>query len=230
MIEDVLVKVDKFIFPKDFIVLDMEEDKEIPIILGRPFLATGRALIDVQKGELKLRVQDDKVTFNVFKAMRHPTESDACFLVETIEAIVSSQSGPTNPLEASLVQSDSETLSEKAAKYVNWMNSFETNGRKYYEPLGENIKTLLPSSKQPPKGEQKPLPCHLRYAYLGEACTLPIIISASLTASEEDKLLRVLRDHKDAIGWSLAELKGIRPSMCMHRILLEDGLKPSVEA
>ena len=54
LIEDVLVKVEKFIFSVDFIVLDMEEDKEIPIILGRPFLATGRAMIDVQKGELKL--------------------------------------------------------------------------------------------------------------------------------------------------------------------------------
>ena len=77
MLEDVLVKVDKFIFPADFIVLDMDENKEMPIILGRPYLTTGRALIDVQKGELKLRVQDDEVTFNVFKAMRHPTESDA---------------------------------------------------------------------------------------------------------------------------------------------------------
>ena len=47
VIEDVLVKVDKFIFLADFIVLDMEEDKEIPMILGRPFLATGRAMIDV---------------------------------------------------------------------------------------------------------------------------------------------------------------------------------------
>ena len=47
VIEDVLVKVDKFIFPAYFIVLDMEEDKEIPIILGRPFLSTGRAMIDV---------------------------------------------------------------------------------------------------------------------------------------------------------------------------------------
>ena len=56
VIEDVLVKVDKFIFPADFIVLNMEEDKEIPIILGRPFLETGRVMIDVQKGELKLRV------------------------------------------------------------------------------------------------------------------------------------------------------------------------------
>ena len=47
---------------------------------------------------------------------------------------------------------------------------------------------------------------------------------------EEEKLLRVLRDHKNAIMWSLADLKGIHPSMCMHQILLEDGHKPSVEA
>ena len=89
-IEDVLVKVDKFIFPADFIVLDMEEDKEIPIILGRPFLATGRAMIDVQRGELKLRVQEDEVKFNVFEAVRHPAESDTCFMAEIVEAIVSS--------------------------------------------------------------------------------------------------------------------------------------------
>ena len=103
VIEDVLVKVDKFIFPADFIVLDMEEDKEIPIILGRPFLATGRAMIDVKRGELKLRVQEDEVKFNVFEAVRHPAESDTCFMTEIVEAIVSSQSGPTDPLEASLI-------------------------------------------------------------------------------------------------------------------------------
>ena len=78
--------------------------------------------------------------------------------------------------------------------------------------------------------EQKPLPSHLKHAYLGVESTLPVIISASLTLLEEERLLRVLRDHKQALGWSLADLKGIRPSMCMHRILLEDGHKPSVEA
>uniref|UniRef100_A0A803PVI3 Aspartic peptidase DDI1-type domain-containing protein n=1 Tax=Cannabis sativa TaxID=3483 RepID=A0A803PVI3_CANSA len=57
VIEDVLVKVDKFIFPTDFIVLDMEEDSNVPIILGRPFLATGQASIDVQKGNCKIRVE-----------------------------------------------------------------------------------------------------------------------------------------------------------------------------
>ena len=60
IIEDVLVKVDKFIFLANFIILDMEEDKEVPIILRRPFLATGSALIDVQNGELRLRVQEEE--------------------------------------------------------------------------------------------------------------------------------------------------------------------------
>ena len=110
------------------------------------------------------------------------------------------------------------------------MDSFEPNRRKYYEPLGENTQRLEPSFEKPPQLEQKPLPNHLRYAYLGQSSTLPLIISASLTTVEEEKLLRVLRDHKNAIRWSLADLKGIRPSMCMHRILLKDDHKPSVEA
>ncbi|XP_022899361.1 uncharacterized protein LOC111412666 [Olea europaea var. sylvestris] len=67
IIEDVLVKVDKLIFPADFLILDMEEDKDVPIILGRPFLATARALIDVQQGQLTLRLGEKKVSFNVFK-------------------------------------------------------------------------------------------------------------------------------------------------------------------
>ena len=110
------------------------------------------------------------------------------------------------------------------------MDSFGHNRRKYFESLGKGAKTPVLSVEQPPKVEQKSLPSHLKYAYLGVASTLPVIISASLTELEEEKLLRVLSDHKHAIGWSLADLKGIRPSMCMNRILLEEGYKPSVEA
>ena len=79
IIEDVLVKVDKYIFPTDFIILDMQEDKEVLIILGQPFLATGRAMIDVKKGELSLRVQEEEVTFNVFNAIKHPHDTESCF-------------------------------------------------------------------------------------------------------------------------------------------------------
>ena len=150
-------------------------------------------------------MQEDEVKFNVFKAVQHPAESDTCFIVETVEAIVSSQSGLTDPLEASLVQSDSEILGEEDEEYVKWMDSFESNRRKYFESLGENTKTLVPCIEKPHKMKQKPLPSHLKYAYLRNASTLPMIISASLTAIEEDKLLRVFRDHKNALGWSLVD-------------------------
>ena len=66
----------------------MEEDQDIPIILGRPFLATGRTLIDMQKGELTMRVQNEQVTFNFFKAMKFPSEEDSCFRIDTINQIV----------------------------------------------------------------------------------------------------------------------------------------------
>ena len=80
VIEDVLVKVGKFILPTDFIILDMEEDERIPIIMGCPFLATSRALIDVQKGELKLRVDKEEAVFTVVSPIDIPT----CYRVEVV--------------------------------------------------------------------------------------------------------------------------------------------------
>ena len=70
-IEDVLVKVGKFIFPVDFIILDMEEDSQVPLLLGRPFLATGAALIDMQKGVLTLRVGEEAADFNMIKSLKN---------------------------------------------------------------------------------------------------------------------------------------------------------------
>ncbi|XP_075499194.1 uncharacterized protein LOC142537573 [Primulina tabacum] len=74
IVEDVLVKVDKFIFPAYFVILDMEEDQETPLIFGRPFLATGKALIDVHKGELTLRVGGEEVLFNIYDTIKGPNE------------------------------------------------------------------------------------------------------------------------------------------------------------
>ena len=74
IIENVLVKVHKFILSANFVILDMEEDDTVPIILGRPFLAMGKAQINVQEGELKLRVQGDEITFHVFLPMKNPDD------------------------------------------------------------------------------------------------------------------------------------------------------------
>ncbi|XP_070667591.1 uncharacterized protein [Malus domestica] len=81
-----------------------------------------------------------------------------------------------------------------------------------------------------PTLELKPLPDHLKFVFLGDDETLPVIVSSSLTEHEEEKLIRVLREHKTAIGWTLADIRGTSPTTCMHRILLEDGTKPSQEA
>ena len=77
------------------------------------------------------------------------------------------------------------------------------------------------------KLELKALPPSLKYAYLGANNTYPVIINLSLSKEQEEELIQVLRQHKDAIGWTLADLKGISPSMCMHKILLEEDAKPS---
>ena len=65
-----LIKVGKFIFPIDFVVIDIEEDKQVPLLLGRPFLATGAALINVRKGELTLRVGNEAVHFNLNQSLK----------------------------------------------------------------------------------------------------------------------------------------------------------------
>ncbi|XP_030494783.1 uncharacterized protein LOC115710563 [Cannabis sativa] len=67
IIEDVIIKVGKLVFPVDFVVLDMEEDKDMPLILGRPFLATGGALIDVRRGHLTLSANDEEIKFDICK-------------------------------------------------------------------------------------------------------------------------------------------------------------------
>ncbi|XP_028964974.2 uncharacterized protein [Malus domestica] len=100
----------------------------------------------------------------------------------------------------------------------------------YFISLPTSNEKTLPSVIQAPKLELKPIPEHLKYAFLGEDETLPVIISSQLIAEEGEKLIRVLKDHKTAIAWSIADIKGINPATCMHRIMLEESAKPTREA
>jgi hypothetical protein len=223
-----LVKVEKFIFPADFLILDMEEAKDVPLILGRPFLATGRALIDVQNGQLILRLGEEQVSFNVFKAMKLPIETDRCFRVDMIDKMIEESftlQNPSDALEACIAyskstNSDSEDI-EMCARFLE--SNLPYTRKRYFEELGTGPEKSQPSILKPPKLELKQLPPHLRYAYLGESNTLPVIISNMVSEVEEEKLLRVLRDNKQAIGWTIADIKGISPSLCMHKILMEEN-------
>ncbi|XP_068492199.1 uncharacterized protein [Phaseolus vulgaris] len=82
IVQDLLVKVDKFLFPVDFVVMDIEEDVEVPLILGRPFMKTAKVIIDVDKGKLKVCVLDEEVNFNVFEAKKYSNDHQEYFRVD----------------------------------------------------------------------------------------------------------------------------------------------------
>ena len=235
ILEDVLIKVGKFVFPVDFVVINMEEDKQVPLLLGRPFLTIEAALIDVKKTELTLRVGDEAVHFNLNHSLKQPElNSVDCEIV-----------GKKIPVSYELAT---------ACNFQNSMNENETNFQ-YLEHLeaeilnsnfklkdsvfsvGENSAKRSSSYEEKVAEENKSsegfilkeLPEHLKYAFLQPEKRKPIIILAGLTRLEEQKLLETLRKYKETIAWSIEDLKGISPSICMHEILLEENAITSVE-
>ncbi|XP_016470678.2 uncharacterized protein LOC107792929 [Nicotiana tabacum] len=195
ILNDVLVQVGKFVFPADFVILECRVDEEIPIILGRPFLTTGRTLIDCETRELKMRLKNEEIIFNVQQSMRRPNEFANCSLVEAMDAILQEEDETLNvkdPLEACLMnleEMDGEGLEE-------WAMALEGQGFWKREPQFEPLRLeeratppAKPSIEEPPQLDLKPLPAHLRYAFLGANSTLPIIISSGLLVVQVEQLL-----------------------------------------
>ena len=111
---------------------------------------------------------------------------------------------------------------------IEHIEVMEANGwAPRFEKLPPIEDRVLPSEEKPLKLELKPLPSHLKYAFLGVEETFLVIISSSLESDQENKLLEILRTHKTAIGWTIADIKGISPLICTHRIHLEEDVKPS---
>ncbi|XP_070661948.1 uncharacterized protein [Malus domestica] len=257
VLEDVLVQVNHLIFPADFYVLEMEDSSHapsLPILLGRPFMKTARTKIDVFMGTLTMEFDGDIIRFNLSETIKYPMEDHSCFAIDIVDSLAQVHLDRMNDdaLEIALVhgigarnkcggiQATHGMESDHIAvppcgevfEMVAALESLTSHSGKSSLSILDSVlaNKLLPSIVQPPTLELKPLPSHLKYVFLGEDQTLPVIISSSLTAQEEDKLIRVLKEHKSAIGWTLADIKGISPTTCMHRILLEEGAKPSREA
>ncbi|KAK1423916.1 hypothetical protein QVD17_19227 [Tagetes erecta] len=242
IVENMLVKVDKFVFPVDFVILDMDEDSKVPLILGRPFLATARALIDVFDGKLTLRVDDDAITFDIQRSMKHtPQHDDTLYFIDTLMSHVGSFLGEIcrrESIETQMLGVDIEgiELTEFDLEQDPPLPFSEPSIRsefsetsKVFEVLERETLEEKPSVEIPPPVELKELPSHLEYAFLGEGSQLPVIVSSSLTEEEKEKLMVVLRAHKHAIAWKLVDIKGINPSFCTHKILMEDEYRPVVQ-
>ncbi|KAG9444943.1 hypothetical protein H6P81_016283 [Aristolochia fimbriata] len=223
VMEDVLVKIQDFIYPCDFVVLDMEVDKNLPIILGRPFLATAGAIIDCKQGNLTLRLNNDTINFNIREAMKQPAipDDDFCLSIDVIDSCVAEieeEERADAAKEGGPIHAENEDPSIQEAS-----GALEAEKK---EELAAEIKEQ--GAPEAPKSELKPLPSNLKYVFLEEN-DKPVIISSCLTGLEEKKLIEVLSKHKKAIGWSLADIEGISPTICTHRILMEDNYKPSIQ-
>ena len=221
VLEDVLVKVGKFIFPVDFVVMKMEEDNQVPLLLGRPFLATRATLIDVQKGEMTLRVGNEAVHFNLDKSL---TQSD----VDAENCNVVYNSSPTSfdlisdcNLQHSINENEMNFRYLESVDYELLHSSFQNMETAL--SLNENSQENSSSQEKKVTKQEtsakglilKELPSHLKYAFLEPRKGKPVIILTELTENEEQMLLEILREYKAAIAWSIEYLKGIQ-SFYLH--------------
>ena len=218
ILEDVPVRIGQLFIPTDFVVMDIKEDNDIPILLGRPFLSTAGAIIDVKKGKLTFEVGDEKIEFILSKFLMAPVMGDSCYALDIIDECV-------RELE------QKEII--KTIKLPSTLIREDDDFKKPY--IDDNLYECLSLTPDPmpcpkkPTLELKELPKNLRYEFLDEKMNRPVIVSATLSQKETNQLLDVLRRYPSALGYNISDLKGISPSICMHRISLEEDSKPSRE-
>jgi hypothetical protein len=142
--------------------------------------------------------------------------NQVCLIEEILDEVIE-ESSIEDPLEACLAQFGEDLDLDKLMEQADAL--LET------APLvsEEKEETVAPDS---PKKELKPLPNNLKYKFLGPVESLPVIIASDLIDAQEKELLGVLREHKEAIGWTIEDIKGINPSLVMHKIHLEENSKP----
>nr|GEZ53510.1 reverse transcriptase domain-containing protein [Tanacetum cinerariifolium] len=230
--KDVFIKVGKFYFSADFVVVDFDADPRVPLILGRSFLKTERALIDVFKGELTLRDGKEVITFNLDQTSRYSANYNdmtanridvidmACeeYSQEVFGFSDVIMSGNPTPYYDPIISTSSSTLT-----------SFEDS-----DFLLEEVDAFLAleddaNLREAPEVELKDLPPHLEYAFLEGDDKFPVIISKDLSVEEKAALIKVLKSHKHAIAWKLSDIKGINLEFYTHKILMADDFEPAVQ-
>ncbi|RVW67681.1 Retrovirus-related Pol polyprotein from transposon 17.6 [Vitis vinifera] len=231
VIEDVLVQVDKFYYPVDFVVLDtdptVKEANYVPIILGRPFLATSNAIINCRNGVMQLTFGNMTLELNIFhlcKRHLHPEEEEGLEEVCLINTLVEEHCDKN--LEESL--NESLGVLEEGLLEPSDVLAIMSPWRRREEslPLFNKEDSQGAAREDPPKLVLKPLPVDLKYAYLEEDEKSPVVVSSTLTSGQEHSLLGVLRKCKKAIGWQISDLKWISPLVCTHHIYMEEDAKP----
>nr|GEZ16007.1 reverse transcriptase domain-containing protein [Tanacetum cinerariifolium] len=220
---------------------------------------TGRALIDVHKGELTLRIGNEAITYNLDHTVRYSANYNQ-MTANKIDVIcemysqevlgfsdVTASGNPTS-IDDPIVSTTSPTLTpfgdsdfllfEEADAFLAILNSEPLpplpNHKQYMPSYKKELKaceakTVKSSVDEPPEVELKDLPPHLEYAFLEGENKLPVIIAKELGDEKKSALIKVLKSHKRAITWKLSDIHCINPEFCTHKILMEEDYKPAVQ-
>nr|GFB56507.1 reverse transcriptase domain-containing protein [Tanacetum cinerariifolium] len=248
--ENIFVKVGKFYFPADFVILDFVADPRVPLILGRPFLSTTHAPIDVYEGEITLRHDDQSLTlkcgdtpsifYNNLESLNKVDLIDATceeysdfLLLEEADAFIAIDDEPiSSNIDATYYDPEGDILMLEAL--LNNDPEPLSNQKDFFPTLHKDLRVIEPKTQteedQPPEVELKELPPHLEYAFLGNNGEWPVIIAKDLSPDEKTDLINVLKTQKKAIAWKLTDIKGIDPEFCSHEILLEEEHSPKVQS
>jgi len=183
-ITDVLIRVGDFIYPVDFIMLETQpvsnSRSQIPVILGRPFLATANAIINCKNRSMRLTFGDMTKEVNVFNLGKQPRDmNDQTFEVNSIENLTSEHEERIEMDTESEFNLESEdfNLDQIIDSAVDWASSLSV-------PHPRTEIPNLPSNESTSSLELKALPEHLKYTYLGGRETLSVIIASHLTEQQ----------------------------------------------
>ncbi|GJS29640.1 DNA-directed DNA polymerase [Tanacetum coccineum] len=195
--ENLLLKINRFIFLVDFVVLEIDEDELVSIILGRPFLAMAKVVIDVHEGKLSLRVGSETITFNIGKCMKSlHFRDDYLYCADHIVKLFREQWVDTINYDGEWVEPNEKCNPEEIQEVSFYPRQEHVEPLEWKAP--EN--RLKPSISEPPKLELKEIPKHLVYSFLQGDDQLPVVISSTMSIHKKAKLLKVLRNHKGSIA------------------------------
>nr|GEX44001.1 reverse transcriptase domain-containing protein [Tanacetum cinerariifolium] len=217
--EYVYVKVGTFHFPAYFVVVDFDADSRVPLILGRSFLKTGRALIDMFEGELTLRVEysQEVLGFSDLIASGNPTPYYDLIVSTTSSTLASFRNSDFHLEEVDVfLDLEDDPTSPELPEVRKELKICEAKSNKY-------------SIDEPLEVELKDLPPYLEYAFLEGNDKFLVIIVKDLSVEEKTALITILKSHKRAIAWKLSDIKGIDPEFCTYKILIEEDFEPAVQ-
>ncbi|GJT20917.1 hypothetical protein Tco_0890854 [Tanacetum coccineum] len=227
--------------PGRFLIPYFEPDPRVPLILGRSFLKTSRALIDVYEvlGFSNVISSGNPTPYyDLIVSTSSPTLTpfgDNDFLLfEEADSFLAIEDDPTSPeVDPTYYDPEGDILLLEAILNSDPSPPLPNQGN-YFPETRKDLKICETNNEkspvnEPPEVELKDLPPHLEYAFLEGNGKLPVIIVKDLKNEEKGALIEVLKSHKRAIAWKLSDIKGIDPEFCTHKILMEEDYEPTVQ-